>query len=161
MPEPDPQGFVDRFTRVWSDPKPEEFAELWADGGKLLHPTMDESIDKSEIPSYVARLKALAPDINLAPKRWAARGNELFIEWTITVTPPDANEKLSWNGVDRFTLEGDRAIEGVAYFDTSPIWARMDPRLAREGDILEAAAQRAGQVQTPTEELARAGSRGR
>jgi hypothetical protein len=146
MPDPDPQGFIEKFTHVWADPQPEEFAELWADGGKLLHPTMGESIDKSEIADYVARLKSIAPDITLEPKRWAAGSNDLFIEWTITVTPPDAEEQVSWDGVDRFTLEGDRAIEGIAYFDTSPIWARMDSRLARDGDILEAASQRAEQA---------------
>lgn len=143
MAEPDPQGFVEKFTRVWADPQPKEFADLWADGGKLLHPTMGESIDKSEIPGYVTRLKSVAPDITLTPKRWAAHGSDLFIEWSITTTAPDAEEQVSWDGVDCFTLDGDRATEGIAYFDTSPIWARMDPSLEREGDILEAAAKRA------------------
>jgi hypothetical protein len=27
MPDPDPQGFVEKFTRVWAGPQPEEFAE--------------------------------------------------------------------------------------------------------------------------------------
>ena len=149
MGAPDPERFVEKFTRFWSNPQPGEFADLWADRGTLLHPTMDKSIDKSEIPDYVARIKSLAPDITLAPKRWASSGNELFIEWTITVTPPDAGEQMSWDGVDRFTLDGDRAIEGIAYFDTAPIWARMDPTLKREGDIVEAAASEREQVAEP------------
>jgi hypothetical protein len=149
MAEPDPERFVEKFTSVWSNPQPGEFADLWADGGKLLHPTMNESIDKSEIPNYVARLKSLAPDITLAPRRWASRGRELFIEWTITVTPPNAEEQVSWDGVDRFTLDGDRAIEGIAYFDTWPIWARMNPTLEREGEILEAVAHGREQAAKP------------
>jgi hypothetical protein len=149
MAEADAERFVEKFTRVWSNPQPEEFADLWAEGGKLLHPTMGESIDKSDIPDYVARLKSIAPDITLAPRRWAARGRELFIEWTITVTPPDAEEQVSWDGVDRFTLDGDRATEGIAYFDTSPIWARMDPNLGRDGDILDAAAHQREQAAEP------------
>jgi hypothetical protein len=44
MAEPDPERFVEKFTRVWSDPQPQEVPELWADGGKLLHPTMGESL---------------------------------------------------------------------------------------------------------------------
>src|SRR5947209_13357073 len=125
MTRADPQAFVDRFTRVWASPEPETFADLWADGGVLLHPTMGEAIPREQIPDYVRRLKSFVPDISLAPIRWAAQGDDVFIEWTITMTPPGDDEQVSWNGVDRFTLRGDRAIEGIAYFDTSPMWARM------------------------------------
>jgi hypothetical protein len=144
MSQPDPQGFVEKFTRVWAAPEPEEFAELWADGGRLLHPTMGESIPKDEIPDYVRRLKSLTPDITLKPNRWAANDNDVFIEWTITMTPPDADEPISWDGVDRFTLDGDSAIEGIAYFDTSPMWARMN-RGPGAGDLIDAAADERAQ----------------
>jgi hypothetical protein len=139
MTQPDPQAFFEKFTRVWTAPEPEAFADLWADGGRLLHPTMQTSIPKAEIPDYVRRLKELTPDITLAPKRWAAREADIFIEWTITTTPPDGGEPVSWDGVDRFTLDGDRAIEGIAYFDTSALWARMS-RAPGEGDLIDAAA---------------------
>ena len=36
---------------------------------------------------------------------------------------------MSWDGADRFTLRGDRAVEGVAYFDTLPIWQKVNPSL--------------------------------
>jgi hypothetical protein len=137
----DPASFVQRFTRVWSDPEPDDFAELWAEGGVLLHPTMARSIPKEEIPNYLRRLKAVAPDIRLEPRSWAARDDKVFIEWTITATRR-GGEQTSWDGVDRFTLQGDRAIEGVAYFDTAPLWARIDPSMDR-GDLLDAASQAA------------------
>jgi SnoaL-like domain len=141
MTTPDPESFLDRFARVWSDPEPDDFAELWAEGGVLLHPTMARQIPKAEIPDYLRRLKAVAPDIRLVPKSWAARDDQVFIEWTITATRRGA-ETTSWSGVDRFTLQGDRAIEGVAYFDTAPLWARIDPSMDR-GDLLEAASEAA------------------
>ena len=141
MSTPDPESFVKRFTRVWSDPDPDDFAELWADGGVLLHPTMARAIPKSEIAGYVRRLKAVAPDIRLEPKSWAAHGDQVFIEWTITATAR-GQEKTSWDGVDRFTLKGNRAIEGIAYFDTAPLWARIDPSMDR-GDLLDAASETA------------------
>jgi SnoaL-like protein len=143
MSQADAERFVERFSRVWANPEPEAFADLWAPGGRLLHPTMGRSIPRDEIPDYVRRLKSAAPDITLRPKRWAASGDDVFIEWTISMTPPDGDRPISWDGVDRFTLEGDRAREGVAYFDTSPIWARLDPTVERRGDILDAAEQRA------------------
>jgi hypothetical protein len=144
MRHPDPEAFVERFTRVWSDPKPDDFADLWADGGVLLHPTMARSIPKAEIPDYLRRLKVVAPDIRLEPKSWAAHDEKVFIEWTITATRRGA-ETTSWSGVDRFTLQGDRAIEGVAYFDTAPLWARIDPSMDR-GDLLEAASEAAAEA---------------
>jgi SnoaL-like domain len=148
MSQADPQGFVEKFTRVWSSPEPDSFAELWADGGVLLHPTMGASIPKEEIPDYVMRLKAFVPDIKLDPIRWASAGDQLFIEWTISMTPPGEDEQISWSGVDRFTLRGDRAIEGIAYFDTSPMWARLGAS-PEEGDLLDAAARRRQVDQAP------------
>lgn len=147
MRQADPESFVSRFTRVWASPEPEAFAELWADDGVLLHPTMGHSIPKAEIPDYVRRLKSFVPDISLKPTRWACSGKELFIEWTISMTPPGSDELVSWDGVDRFTLDGDRAREGIAYFDTSPIWARMGAT-PDEGDLLDAAARRQTEAST-------------
>jgi hypothetical protein len=149
MSQPDPEGFLEKFTRVWASPEPDTFADLWADGGVLLHPTMGTSLPKDEIPGYVRRLKSLVPDITLRPNRWGTSGNDLFIEWTITMTPPGEDEQVSWDGVDRFTMDGDRATEGVAYFDTSPMWARMGAS-PEGGDLLDAAAaSRREEYETP------------
>ena len=142
MTTPDPKRFVEHFTRVWSDPEPDDFADLWAEGGILLHPTMARPIPEGEIPDYLRRLKSIAPDIRLEPRSWAAQGDQVFIEWTITATRR-GGEPAKWDGVDRFTLEGDRAKEGIAYFDTAPLWARIDPS-ARRGDLLDAAIEAAG-----------------
>jgi hypothetical protein len=101
MSEADPQGFVDRFTRVWASPQPDSFA-----------------------------------------------GDHLFIEWTITMTPPGEDEPITWEGVDRFTLKGDRAVEGIAYFDTSPMWTRIGAS-PDEGDLLDAAARRRQRQRAP------------
>jgi hypothetical protein len=109
---------------------------------------MGHSIPKDEIPDYVSRLKSFVPDITLKPKRWASQGDDLFIEWTISMTPPGGSERVSWDGVDRFTLDGDRASEGIAYFDTSPMWARMGAN-PEEGDLLDAAATRRERQETP------------
>lgn len=106
----DSEKFVERFTRVWSSPQPEEFADLWTQDGTLLHPGMSEPIGRLEIVDYLRRITALTPDIRLRPLRWASVDKYVFIEWTISAT--FAGEQLSWNGVDRFTLRGDRASDG-------------------------------------------------
>jgi hypothetical protein len=124
------EEFVATFARVWSDPQPDQYAELWHEDGTLLHPGMEEPLPASQIPDYVRRLLSVAPDIRLAVDRWAAQDDFVLIEWTITTTFRDGVR--SWSGVDRFTLRGNRAVEGIAYFDMMPIWAAVDPSLARD-----------------------------
>jgi ketosteroid isomerase-like protein len=123
----DAEQFVARFAELWAAPEPEAYASLWHEDGTLLHPGMEAPIPAAEIPGYVQRLLAALPDITLAPMRWAARGDTVLIEWTITAS--FRGERVSWNGTDRFTLRDDRAVEGVAYFDTLPIWRKVNPAL--------------------------------
>ncbi len=81
----------------------------------------------AEIPDYLRRVKTLVPDISLRPLRWAQTEDGVLIEWEISGTFRD--QQLSWRGADRFTLRGDRATEGVAYFDTHRLWVNADPSL--------------------------------
>jgi hypothetical protein len=134
----DAEKFVERFSAVWADPEPDQFASLWAPEGRLLHPGMDSSIGQDEIPDYMRRLKTIAPDISLRVERWAAKDDFVLIEWTLSASLAD--EKVEWTGVDRFTLRGDRAVEGVAWFDTMPLWRRIAPETAPQGTLEEAAA---------------------
>ena len=125
----DVDRFIERFSEVWKSPQPQDFAELFTSNGTLFHPTMERPIGAADVPDYVRRIKALVPDITLEVENWAARGDVVLIEWTITAT--FGGERILWKGADRFTLEGDKAKEGVAYFDTLPFWARLDPSLAK------------------------------
>jgi uncharacterized protein (TIGR02246 family) len=136
MTAPEPAAFIEEFQRMWRDPQPETFADLFTEHGTLFHPTMERPIGRAEVPEYVARLKAIAPDISLAVRSWAASGDAVLIEWVITATFD--GERVEIEGADRFTLSGDRAAEGVAYFDTVALWAKVDPAMAR-GHLLDAA----------------------
>jgi ketosteroid isomerase-like protein len=134
----DAERFVSRFSEMWKAPEPDAFAALWHEDGELLHPGMESPISSAEIPDYVRKLKAAAPDISLRVHRWAAADDFVLIEWTITTTVND--EAVEWSGVDRFTLRGDRAVYGVAYFDTLPLWAHLDPSMQRSGGLEAATA---------------------
>jgi ketosteroid isomerase-like protein len=142
----DAEQFVSRFSEMWRAPKPDTFAALWHEDGELLHPGMESPISSAEIPDYVRRVKAAAPDVSLHVHRWAAAEDFVLIEWTITATVNE--EAVEWSGVDRFTLRGDRAVYGVAYFDTLPLWARLDPSMERSGG-LEVATTEAGAPGAP------------
>jgi hypothetical protein len=86
---------------------------------------MEQPMSAAEVPGYIASVQAVMPEIHLEAARWAAAGDDVLIEWTITGTV--AGQAVSWSGADRFTLRGEHAVEGVAYFDTLPLWARLDP----------------------------------
>lgn len=135
MSSADAAAFVDRFTEIWSDPDPERYRDLWHPDGVLLHPTMREPLPQEGIADYVRRLQSLVPDVSLRVERWAAGDDVVFIEWVLTGTLRGEPHEVS--GVDRFTLRGDRAIEGVAWFDTMPLWTKIDPSMER-GEITEA-----------------------
>jgi hypothetical protein len=134
------EAFLERFQDLWRDPDPDGYADLWHEDGTLSHPTMKEPLRQEAIPDYVRRLKSFAPDISLKVERWAANGETLLIEWTLSAT--FGGERVEVPGVDRFTLRGDRATDGVAYFDTMPLWARLDPGL-EQGESFEERAQAA------------------
>jgi ketosteroid isomerase-like protein len=131
--------FVARFEEIWSRPDPERFRELWTDDGVLLHPGMREPLPAANVADYVRSLLAVAPDLTLRVERWAARDDSVLIEWTIS--GGFRGETVRWSGVDRFTLRGERAVEGVAYFDTLPLWARIDPSMQRSAPLEEVAGE--------------------
>jgi hypothetical protein len=59
------------------------------------------------------------PDIALRVARWAVDQDTVLIELEGSATVN--GRKLSWGAADRFTLIGDRCIEGRSYFDTRPL----------------------------------------
>ena len=110
-------SFVARFAEAWRDPKPEQFLAFWHPEGRLWHPTMSKPIPSSEIPAHIRAIQEAIPDVTLRVISWAARENQLSIEWRLAGTLN--GRRVEVPGVDRFTLRGDRAVEGIAYFDTS------------------------------------------
>jgi SnoaL-like protein len=90
----------------------------------MQHPILAEAV-----PQHIEGLMRAVPDVSLRVLRWASRGEDLFIEWELTGTV--GYKRLVVPGVDRFTLRGGRAAEGVAYFDTGS-WAR-NQRSGAEG----------------------------
>ena len=137
----DAARFVERFGDIWQEPQPERYRDLWTEDGLLLHPGMDEPLPWQGIADYVRAILEIAPDLRLRVDRWASGDDFVLIEWTITATFRD--QPLEWSGVDRFSLRGDRATYGIAYFDTLPLWARVDPDMDR-GSPLEQAAGASG-----------------
>ncbi len=136
------ERFIQAFTERWRQPDPDRLAELWHPEGELLHPGMEEPIGRDQLPGYIARVLSVFPDVRLEPTAWASKGDTILVEWTMTAT--FRGQQIQWSGADRFTLRGDLAIEGIAYFDSLPLWILIDPSMKR-GGFLAAAAPAAAQ----------------
>jgi ketosteroid isomerase-like protein len=71
----------------------------------------------------VRPLFTLMPDLRGEVERWAARGEELFIEMTLHGTL--GGRLLSWRVCDRITLRDGVAVERESYFDSLPLLAAV------------------------------------
>jgi hypothetical protein len=127
--------FVDRFEEAWKQPR-ERFAELFHREGTLFQSGMERPIGRDQIPAQVEAILSLIPDQRIRVERWGAHGDDVFIEWTQMAT--FRGEPMSWSGNSRFTLRDGLIIEEIAYFDTLPLRALIDPTLKR-GDMTAAA----------------------
>ena len=132
----DAERFMERFTYAWTNRDPNGFLDAFAPDGVVYHPTMSAPKRHEEMHDYFARLFAVAPDVELRVNHWAATGDVVLIEWTMEATY--GAERVGWSGADRFTLRGDRAIEGVAYFDTMRMWQLLNPSLRDLGSVEDA-----------------------
>ena len=129
----------ERFLKSWRDHwrtmDPEGWVSLYHPEGTLLQPGMERPLTRGELADHVRRIHALLPDIRCEQRNWAARGDTLFVEWALSAT--FGGEPLCWEGADQFTLSGEQAFEEVVYFDTLPLWGRVDPAMKR-GGLLDA-----------------------
>ncbi len=132
----DGEDFVRRFREAWEEPAT-RFAELFDQTGTLYQQGMVRAIGKDEIPAHIATIATLISDQRIEVLRWAANGEEVFIEWTSSATL--RGQTISWSGASRFTLRKGLILEEVAYFDTFPLRTVGDPSLQR-GDMFREAA---------------------
>lgn len=140
-------AFVNAFEVAWSDPVA-RFADLFHENGTLYQQGMERPIKKNEISAHVARVQSLIHDQRIEAKRWAVNGNDVFIEWTASAT--FRSQPVSWSGASRFTLLDGLIIEEIAYFDTLPLRALVDPSL-RRGDMTSQALSAAEQPRSREE----------
>jgi hypothetical protein len=62
------------------------------------------------------------PDLNATLLRWGAHEGVVFAESRYTATV--ARGPMTWEGVDRFRMDGDRALSARSFFDHGALAAR-------------------------------------
>lgn len=111
--------FVERFASAWGRSDLDALMALLAGDVVLVQPMLRKVTGKAACREEFARLFALIPDLRARVHRWAARGEIVFIEFTLSGTLGGA--EVSWPVVDRFLLRDGLVAERVSYFDSLPL----------------------------------------
>jgi ketosteroid isomerase-like protein len=127
------RGIVEPYAENWQHPQPRKFALLYTPDARMINPGFERALPPPELAGYYTDLLQRMPDLRLQLMSWAAAPGNLFIEWVARGTV--AGKLMTLPVVDRFTLLGLRATEGVAYFDDLMLRGLADPAFARFADI--------------------------
>jgi ketosteroid isomerase-like protein len=135
------EAWVERFIDGWRAPRdPESFADhfdpILAEDVRMVQPQLPTAVGRRAFrEGFVRPVFSLIPDLHATVHRWAAAGDAVLIEFTLSGTL--GGREVSWDAVDRITLRDGIAAERHAYFDPLPLLAavatrpRAWPRFAR------------------------------
>ena len=121
---------MEAFTAAWRTRDPTAFEALWHPDGALRWPFTGRAIAGAEIGRLNDMLAAQAPDLVWTLIGWTWRNDVVVVEWENSRGTGDT--RVSWRGVDKFTLRNGRIAEEVVYTDTAPL------RAMQRGEALEA-----------------------
>jgi len=112
--------FVRRFEEFWAAPSRERLAATIAPNARLVAPMNPTTHTLDEGWQTFAGLLELMPGLSATVHRWGATDDGVLIEFTLSGTA--GGGPISWDSVDRFTLNDDGlATERITYFDSVPI----------------------------------------
>jgi SnoaL-like domain len=120
--------FMQRYMEVWPSFDAERLKVAIDPEATIHHSGMEQSIRGTEEPDYVRAIKALMPDISLTVANWASNGDVVFVEYEMSGTL--AGRSLSWTGIGRFKLRGERAIDAIGRWDNLDLLAQIDPTVS-------------------------------
>jgi hypothetical protein len=121
----DGERFMQHYLEVWPSFDADRLEVAIDPEATIHHSGMEMPIRGEEEPDYVRAIKALMPDIGLEVANWAANGDVVFIEYEMSGTL--AGISLSWTGIGRFKLRGEKAI---GRWDNLELLARIDPAVS-------------------------------
>jgi limonene-1,2-epoxide hydrolase len=107
--------FVERFEQAWARSSADALVELLTDDVVLKQPGLPDVAGKAAAHEAFERLFRAFPGLTVTVHRWAAQGEVVFIEFTLSGV--FGGRPLSWPAVDRFFLRGGLVAERVNYAD--------------------------------------------
>lgn len=142
----DAERFMQRYMEVWPSFDADRLDEAIDPEATIHHSGMTAPIRGVDEPDYVRGIKSLMPDIGLEVVSWAADGDVVFVEYRMSATL--AGRSLSWTGIGRFKLRGERAIDAIGRWDNLELLAQIDPTVSATA-FAEAAAGLVAEGQAP------------
>jgi ketosteroid isomerase-like protein len=123
------EAFVDGFVAGWRSPGSAEaaarrFERLVAPDVRLIQPQLPVGVGYEGLRrGFLEPLFELMPDVRCEVDRWAARGDDLFIELTLTGTVGGRTVRM--RACDRVTLRDGLAVERESHADPAPLLAAV------------------------------------
>jgi ketosteroid isomerase-like protein len=119
LPPTDPQlaaasDLVARFAARWNKPDADSLRDLMHPDTRNLIPPMAEPGDREAVVEHFRGVLSRLPDLRVEVIRWAPTGDAVLVESRATATV--GGQPLSWTGVDRFNIRGDRMYEAEVYW---------------------------------------------
>jgi SnoaL-like protein len=109
------ERFLQRYMEVWPSFDADRLDVAIDPEATIHHSGMATPIRGDEEPDYVRAIKGLMPDISLEVINWAANNDVVFIEYEMSGTL--AGRPLTWTGIGRFKLRGERAVDAIGRWD--------------------------------------------
>lgn len=117
--------FVDRFADFWKNPSPERLSELLHPDVLLTQPLSAPMRGLKAAEDEFRRIWQWLPDLRADVDRWSGADELVFIEFRLHA---HAGRKLiEWPNLDRFFLQGDKAIARMNYFDPLAVLRQLPP----------------------------------
>ena len=121
-------ALVDRFAAVWARPDRAGLESLMHPDTSNLIPPMTEPADRAGVLAHFDQVLHQLPDLRVEVVRWAPTGDSVLVEWRAGASV--AGRALSWTGVDRFRIRGERMVEAQVYWDTRRVAAEAAAAVA-------------------------------
>jgi SnoaL-like domain len=111
---------VAAFAAGWLDPHPHAWDDLLAPDVQLEQPLLESGTGIELWQRGLAQVLELLPDLRARVLRWAADGDELFIEVELSATL--GGRPYAYRAVDRLTLDaGGRVTHRRSFLDPGPL----------------------------------------
>jgi ketosteroid isomerase-like protein len=123
------EAWVEGFIEGWRAPTSaeataEHFERLLAPDIRLIQPQLPTGVGYRALRrQFIEPLFALMPDVRCEVDRWAARGDDVFIELTVIGTI--GGRPVRMRACDRVTLRDGVAIERESHADPTPLLAAV------------------------------------
>ncbi|HEY2708073.1 MAG TPA: nuclear transport factor 2 family protein [Caulobacteraceae bacterium] len=109
------ESFVLPYAQNWTQPDPQRFKDFYAADARMIGPEFEHPIGRGDLADFYAAHIAAHPGVQRRLETWATAKDVLFLQWT--ATHDVGGVMLELPVVDRFLLQGGRAVEAVAYYD--------------------------------------------